>query len=280
TSSRSCASSASRSVGIAFASSLPGFAVGAVAMSVNSCWWWVEPFNAPGRNGFRPGRGGSGSRSGGVRSHHLRGDGVGAVIALAGDLQHLLKAAAGAADAALDRADGAIADLRRLLVGEAGGADQDDRLALVLRQRLQRGAEVAQIHGAVLAGMDGDAAGDGAVAVLDLAAALAHLRIELVAQDGEHPCLEIGARLERRLLVPRLHQRLLHQIVGPVGVLRQRYGEGAQAGDGVEQVLPEGRTIVHLNSPHAETHSRSATPADAGTGVPSRSSSCRSRSWN
>ena len=34
-------------------------------------------------------------------------------------------------DPALDRADGAAADLRRFLVGEAGGADQDQGLALV-----------------------------------------------------------------------------------------------------------------------------------------------------
>ena len=37
-------------------------------------------------------------------------------------------------DAALDRADGHLADVRRLFVRQASGAHQDQRLALVRRQ--------------------------------------------------------------------------------------------------------------------------------------------------
>src|SRR5690606_22715031 len=112
-----------------------------------------------------------------------------------------------------------------------GRADQDDRLALVLGELFERLAEILEVERTVLAGMDGNARRNRPVAVLDLAAALAHLRVELVAKDGEQPRLEVGARLEGGLLVPRLDQRLLDQVVCLVAVLRQRDREGAQRRD-------------------------------------------------
>src|SRR5690606_40254155 len=51
-----------------------------------------------------------------------------------------------AVDAALHRADGAITDARRLLVGHAGRADQNQRFALVCGQLLQGLAEIEEIH--------------------------------------------------------------------------------------------------------------------------------------
>ena len=52
--------------------------------------------------------------------------------------QDFLQPAARAADAALDRADRAAADLGCFLIGKARCADQDDRLALVFRKLLER----------------------------------------------------------------------------------------------------------------------------------------------
>src|SRR5690606_33581905 len=103
------------------------------------------------------------------------------------------KLRARATDPALDRSDRAAADFGRLLIGKTRCPDEDDRLALVFRQLLQRRAEILEVELAMLGGMNGETRGHDAVAVLDLAAALAHLRIELVAQDGEQPGLEIGA---------------------------------------------------------------------------------------
>ena len=58
--------------------------------------------------------------------------------------------------AALDRADRAAADFRRFLIGKAAGADQDQRLALRLRQMQQRALHVAKLDMAVLAGRRGE----------------------------------------------------------------------------------------------------------------------------
>ncbi|CDX34676.1 hypothetical protein MPLSOD_20196 [Mesorhizobium sp. SOD10] len=107
---------------------------------------------------------------------------------------------------------------------------------MVLGQLFERAAEIFEVELAVLGRMDGKPGGHDAVAVLHFAAALAHLRIEFVAQNGEQPCLEIGARLEAFMLVPRLDQRFLDEVVGSVGILRQRHGESAQTRDGAEQL--------------------------------------------
>ena len=116
---------------------------------------------------------------------------------------------------------------------------------------------------AVLAGMDGQPRGHEAVAVLHLAAALAHLRIEFVAQDREQPRLEIGAGLEARLLVPGLDQRLLDQIVGLVGILRQRHGKGAQARDRAEQIGLEAAAVPCISPSSVRVQ---LLPAGSATG--------------
>src|SRR3954453_16393183 len=68
--------------------------------------------------------------------------GVGCEIRAGPDGQQFDQAIAGAIYAALHGADGAITDARSLLVRHAGCADEDQRLALVCRQLLQRVAEV------------------------------------------------------------------------------------------------------------------------------------------
>src|SRR5690606_23513112 len=95
--------------------------------------------------------------------------------------------------------------------------------------------------------MDGKPRRDGTVAILNLAPALAHLGIELVAQDGEKPCAQIRARLKAGLLVPGLYQRFLYEIIGAIGVFRQRNGKGPQARYGLQQAGPEIRSICHTD---------------------------------
>src|SRR5437868_11100900 len=80
--------------------------------------------------------------------------GIGLVLPARGQLsagQELLERDPSAGDAALDRADGAAADLGRFLVSETPGADEDQRLALRLRQVHQRALHVAKLNVPVLA---------------------------------------------------------------------------------------------------------------------------------
>ena len=102
---------------------------------------------------------------------------------------------------------------------------------------------------AMLARVYGEPRGHQALGVLHFATALAHLRIEFVAQDREQPSLQIGAWLEALMLVPSLDQRLLHQVVRLVGVLGQRHCEGAQTGNRAEQIGLECCGDCHAVSP-------------------------------
>src|ERR1700752_3158987 len=66
------------------------------------------------------------------------------------DIQQCREFRSGAVDAALDGADRAAADRRGVLIGEAGGTDQDQRFALVLRKLVERGAELLELQMRVL----------------------------------------------------------------------------------------------------------------------------------
>jgi len=78
----------------------------------------------------------------GCVSHGGTGLLIGPEIAGALDRRDRRQSDPGTVDPALDRADGAPADLRRLFVRKSGGADQDAGFALLSRQLLQRLAEV------------------------------------------------------------------------------------------------------------------------------------------
>ena len=75
---------------------------------------------------------------------------VGAEIVGAIDIEQRREFRAGAVDAALDGADRAAADRRGVFVGEAGGADQDQRFTLVLRKLFERRAEFLEFEMGVL----------------------------------------------------------------------------------------------------------------------------------
>ena len=143
--------------------------------------------------------------------------------------------------AALDRADRAAADFRRFLIGEAAGADEDQRLALRLRQMHQRALHVAELDVPVLARRSGEDLGRGDVVPLALEAGAAHLAEEQVAQDDEGPGAHVGAGLEALARRPRLEQRFLDQIVGEVAAAGQRAAERAQVRDHRRQLVLEFR---------------------------------------
>ena len=119
---------------------------------------------------------------------------VGAEILGAVDIEQRAELRARAVDAALDGADRAAADRRGILIGEAGGADQDQRFALVLRQLVERGAEFLELQMRVLRRLGLQRLGIAAVGILDLAPPLAIVGAEQVAQDREQPRRQVGAR--------------------------------------------------------------------------------------
>src|SRR3984893_7096964 len=98
---------------------------------------------------------------------------VRAEIVDAVDRQQIGKPRARAVDPALDRADRAAADRRRVLVGEAGRADEDKGLALVWRQLLKRGTKLLELHAAGLLRIGFERVGVAAFGVLHLPPPLA-----------------------------------------------------------------------------------------------------------
>ena len=120
-----------------------------------------------------------------------------AIVRLASCRHQFVEARAGAVDAAFHGADGTAGDVGGILVGEAFGADQDERLALIRRQLRQRLAEIDKIEVTLLLGRDRKLGGQLALAVGDLALRLAQLREVGIAKNGEQPSLEIGPCLER-----------------------------------------------------------------------------------
>jgi hypothetical protein len=70
----------------------------------------------------------------------------------------------------------------------------------------------------VLLGLRLQRLGIVAVAILDLAPALAIFGTKMIAQNGEQPRRHVGAGLERVDVRQRAQQRLLHQVVGAIHV--------------------------------------------------------------
>ena len=87
--------------------------------------------------------------------------------------------------------------------------------------------------------MLGERLGEVTVAVLNFPAALAHLAVELIAKDGEKPCLHVGAHLEMVLFGPGLHDGVLNQIVSAIMPADQRHGKGTQTWKGCEHFTLE-----------------------------------------
>ena len=90
--------------------------------------------------------------------HDGLGRGIGTELVSSRHAEQAGQLGARAVDAALDGADGTVRDGGCLLVREAGGADQHQRLALVRRQHVERPAEVLHVEMALLPGMHGELA--------------------------------------------------------------------------------------------------------------------------
>src|SRR5829696_4554718 len=135
-----------------------------------------------------------------------------------------------AVDAALDGADRAAADGGSVLIGEAGGANQDQRFALVLRQLVERGAKLLELQMRILRWLGLQGFRVIALGVLYLAPPLPVVRAKQVAQDGEQPSRQVRAGLERVDVGNGAQQRFLNQIVRTVAIARQRDRKRAQAG--------------------------------------------------
>ena len=231
------------------------------------------------------------SRSASLRMVRIALAGRRAVTAVGALFEDVLQGAPSPADAALHRAHRAAADVGRLLVGEAAGADQDQRLALLVgqhahgeaasrpappapRDRRRRRACAPRRPGPAATG----------------ATSAASRGVELVAKDHEGPGLHVGAHLEAGPCVPRLERRVLRQVVGRGGVAAQSPGERAQVRDKSHEIAlerlfrggVENATLDHqpLNtagstpyrrrdagyqgSPQAQVHSRSRRTYDVG----------------
>src|SRR6185437_1694014 len=143
-------------------------------------------------------------------------------------VENLYQGLARAGNPAFHRADRAFADRRRIFIGKAAGADQDQRLALLVGKMFERAHRVGQFRGMnlILATTRNPF---GRVLIPGrLPPGPTAVGIELVAQDGEKPGLEIGARDETGAALPRLYQGFLRQIVCGFLVAGQRAREGAQ----------------------------------------------------
>src|SRR3546814_9523595 len=101
--------------------------------------------------------------------------------------QHLSERGAGARHAARHRAERAVADARRLFVRHAAGADEDQRLALVLRQFHQAALEVGHLAAVFLVRGSRHGALDRSLVIFADEFVAAHLRQEGVAQNDEGP---------------------------------------------------------------------------------------------
>ena len=107
------------------------------------------------------------------------------------------------------------------------------------------------------------------VRVLDLPPALAILRMEEIAQDGEEPGLHVRARLEAVDVGDRPHQRLLDEVVRPVDVGRERDRKGTQvrrrAEHDVAQAAVDGHTLLSLTAARSRRSMISANRAGTGS---------------
>ncbi len=101
------------------------------------------------------------------------------------DREKLGKFLSCAVDPALDRADGALADMSGLLVGEAGGANQNERLALIRGEVKQRLAKFPELDMPGLCFRRCQALRIAAISIFDLPTTLAIFGAKVISQDCE-----------------------------------------------------------------------------------------------
>jgi hypothetical protein len=113
------------------------------------------------------------------------------------------------------------------LIGKSGGSYEQKRLALIGGKLGEGNTEVLEIEMHTLLGLNLQATGEGAIGILDLAAALSVFGMEEITQDREEPSVQIRARFETMKVGQGSQQCVLDEIVGPVDLSRKRNGKGA-----------------------------------------------------
>src|SRR5579885_2498657 len=151
---------------------------------------------------------------------------------------------AGARNAALHGAYGAIANRRRRFIGEPACADQNERFPLLVGERTQRPGGIRKLG---RRGLFARCPGNPFCRILvpgGLPPGAPAVRIELVAQDREEPGLQIRAGCEHAPRLPGLNKRFLRQIVGCVRISAERTRKRAQEWNQLQQPLLELRIGV------------------------------------
>ncbi len=137
-------------------------------------------------------------------------------------VQYVRQRVAAACDPAFDCPQCTAQEQRGFDIGKAADADQNQGLALVVRQGIHRTGRVAKIDRRLLSpGRRRNRVRKfGSPGHLPPSPAL--MGIEFVAQDRAQPGLQIGAGRERLASLPRARHSLLAQIFGKFAPSRQR----------------------------------------------------------
>jgi hypothetical protein len=138
---------------------------------------------------------------------------------------------AGARQARHDRAHRHVQYLGGFLIGQVLHAHQQQDFPLLGGQGLQAAVQVAHLQAVGLGGAHRRVGQFARGGLVRPPAAGAHPVDEMVVHDAEHPGAQLPAPLPARIAAPCALERVLDQVVGPVGVARQPTGIAPQAGD-------------------------------------------------
>ena len=137
----------------------------------------------------------------------------------------------------------ATADPGGVLISKPAGADENKCLPLFARQRFECSRGIRQIRRPRLFAVATGNPFSGFRVPGYLSPRSTTVGIELVAQDCEQPCLEIGAGHERATRLPSLNERLLGEIVGPLMSAGKRAREGSEKRHERQQIRFERRSV-------------------------------------
>jgi len=118
----------------------------------------------------------------------------------------------------LDGSYGTSDNCCRFFAGEASGCDEHKCFPLFWRHGIERAAKVLYIHMAVWDRTDAQCIGVLTIRIFTYVTPLATFREKRVALNGEERGPKMRAFLEVVETIPRFEQRVLHQIVGAIGI--------------------------------------------------------------
>lgn len=145
--------------------------------------------------------------------------------------QQLLEGNAATRYPALDRTHRAAADFRGFFISKTAGTNEDQSLALRLRQMHERPLHVAKFDVPVLACRRSEDLRSSDVVPLALEAGAAHLAEEQVAKDNESPRPHVRPGLKPLSRRPGFEKRFLDKIISKVAAARQGSAERTKVGN-------------------------------------------------